>query len=97
MSVGHGQIIECADGYYCCRCGKIDDEKCEPPISEVDISWEIAIVTLEEAARKYAESKTDERLFTYNPETIKRTADRIKRYYTERHQRWQLEYMKAWR
>lgn len=89
---------ECIDGFYCNTCGRHEDrhqEKCERPINEIDISWEIAVVTLEEAAKAYAAAKFDERMFTYNPEAIKRTADKIRRFYGERHQRWQLDSMRG--
>jgi hypothetical protein len=88
--------MECVDGYYCRTCGKLDDEgACESPLSEVDISWDIAIVTLREAAKMYAASKTGDRLFCFNPETIERTADKLQRFYTERHQRWQIDSMRG--
>lgn len=92
----HWPTIECVDGYYCGTCGRLDDGgKCKPPISEVDIDWHTAITTLEEAAKMYAASKTDDRLFCYNPETIQRATDKLKRFYVERHQRWQLDSMRS--
>jgi hypothetical protein len=90
-------ITECVDGYYCNTCGRHTHDhpkKCEPPISEVDICWSVAVLTLREAAKMYAESKTNKRLFTYNPEYIGRMADKIERFHSECHQRWQLVSMR---
>jgi len=91
-------ITECVDGYYCNTCGRhVEDkhpEKCERPLSEVDIYWDAAVRTLEEAAKMYADSKTGDRLFTFNPEAIRRVAAKISRFRSEGPQRWQLDAMR---
>lgn len=96
MNSMHG-LTECVDGYYCNTCGRhVADhrEPCERPISEVDIYWESAIQTLEEAAKMYAAAPYTSRLFTFNPQAIQRVADKIRRFHAEAPQRWQLDIMR---
>lgn len=91
-------LTECVDGYYCNTCGRHTEDhrkSCEQPISEVDIYWESAITTLEEAAKMYAAAKPGNRMFTFNPEAIRRVADKIRRFHTEAPQRWQLDIMRS--
>lgn len=88
-------VIEFVDGYYCSRCFRHlheckGGESCIPPSTESDILWAVVLQTMQEASEK-EDRDINNRLFTYNQQTIKRAFNSVKKFHEDSWRRWQKE------